>query len=263
MPYRRAFWLVAGEPVVIPKLSRGAYDLSVSIGGSDDPNDYRATTFSYPGFLLLEKGQSVSKTVAWDTRPVFRGRLISADAKPLARARLTVPTPGCAFASVSLRSDSAGDFELFNIPPGRCTLSVEYPKPGFQNTIEVAPAGEEELERHLFLTSLAASGSRIPSGWEPPLALSGRVLSHDGQPLANMLVEVWSLAAEGIRRTAISGLDGSYRVFALVPGLYSVAIYNNDFSQRETSLQQFQLQIEKTPMQKDFRLSAPLPVITE
>jgi hypothetical protein len=78
-----------------------------------------------------------------------------------------------------------------------------------------------------------------------------------------MLVEVWSLAAEGIRRTAISGLDGSYRVFALVPGLYSVAIYNNDFSQRETSLQQFQLQIEKTPMQKDFRLSAPLPVITE
>jgi beta-lactamase regulating signal transducer with metallopeptidase domain len=263
IPYRRGFWLAAGEPAVIPKLSRGVYDLSVSIGGSDNPNDYRVTTFSYPGFLLVEKGQSVSKTITWDSRPVFRGRLISADAKPLAGAWLKVLTSAGAFASVSLHTDSAGDFELFNIPPGPCTLSVEYPKPGFHKAIEVVRTGEREPERQLFLTSLPSRDWKIPTGWEAPLALSGKVFSHDGQPLANMLVEASSLAEERISRRAVSGPDGSYRIFALVPGPYSVAIYNNDFPKHGTPLQEFQLRIEVTPMQKDFQLSAPLPVILE
>ncbi len=262
MPYRRAFWLVAGEAVTIPKLSRGAYDLSLSVGGSDDPNDREVTTFSYPGFLVLEKGQSVSKILAWDGRPVFRGKLISTDARPVAARRLIVLTPGGDFDSVSVGIDPAGDFELFNIPPGRYTLTVRWGTGEFRQAIQIPAAGEKEPERQLFLTSLEGGRGQIPTGWEAPLALSGKVLSHDGQPLANMAVEVSSLAGERIRRSAITGVDGSYRIFALVPGLYAVAIYNNDFpSERRKSLGDFQVQIEKTPMQKDLRLSQPLPVV--
>jgi len=262
-PYRRAFWLTAGEPVVVPKLSRGVYDLSVSIGGSGDPDDYRATTFSYPGFPGLEKGQSVAKTVTWDSRPVFRGRLISADAKPLAGARLKIVTPGGAFASVSLYTDAAGDFELINIPPGRYTPTIGWGTEGLQQTIEIPAAGEKEPERQLFLTSWPSGDVQIPVGWQAPLALSGKVVSHDGQALTNMLIAVSSLAGGKTTRRAITGLDGSYRIFALMPGFYSVSIYNNDFPKRKTSLQEFQLEIQQTPMQKDFRLSAPLPVILE
>jgi hypothetical protein len=249
--------------VTIPKLSRGAYDLSVSIRGSYGPNDWRVTTFSYPGFLILEKGQSVFKILVWDSRPVFRGRLISADAKPLAEAWLTVFTPGGALGSMSLSTDSAGDFELLNIPSGRYTLTVGSGTGEFRQAIEIQAAGEKEPERQLFLTSLAGGRGKAPAGWEAPLALSGKVLSQDGQPLANMVVEVSSFAGERISRTAIGGVDGSYRIFALVPGLYSVAIYNNDFPRKQqTSLGEFQVQIEKTPMQKDFRLSRPLPVVS-
>jgi len=292
--YGRAFWLVAGETVVVPKLSRGMYDLEISVMGrpgyvappgeapvpgsrvSSELGRVGTMWFSYPGFVVLEKGQTVSKTLTFDTRPVFRGRLISSNVEPLAIFLVTVSLPGNLPASVEAVTDAAGDLELFNIPPGRYVLSgynvlrvLSAPPEGFGQPpgqiIEIAPPSEQPPERELICTNVARpqGAPKIPPDWQVPVAMFGKVLSHDGEPLPNMLLEVSSVTRRKISRRAISGLDGSYSILALVPGLYSVKIYNNDFPRRETSLEDFRVQIEQTPMQKDFRLSRPLPVMIE
>jgi len=280
--YGRTFWLKPGETRRLVKLSRGMYDLTVYVppfqvargAGYRYPHtpgpDPGTTTFSYPSFVQLDQGESASRALSWDPRLAFRGRLISEDAAPLAYKLVSATYQGKPAVSVQLITDAAGDFDLFNIPQGRYAVSSfgNFGK-RFEETIDVPPAGDGPGKRQYFLTSAqrgvdAERRGEIPAGWKAPVAVSGRILSHDGLPLPNMLLLVIS---SGSRRTlsreAVSGLDGRYEIFALPPGQYSISVYNNDFRRRREPIEQFDVQIEKTPMRKDFRLSGPMPVAVE
>jgi protocatechuate 3,4-dioxygenase beta subunit len=136
-----------------------------------------------------------------------------------------------------------------------------------------------EPERQLIATNMKREESRpkVPADREAPLALVGLVLSQSGEPLPNMRIEIerspvidteQTLPGQRhsppqppgarIKRTAVTPLDGSYRIVALPPGRYTVSVFNNDFEDRKP-IEQFEVQVEKTPMKRDFRVSRLRP----
>jgi len=159
------------------------------------------------------------------------------------------------------------------LPPGRdeCADPDEFRcyglyrwHPVSSERLEGAQGSPSVTQRQVLLTSLDRRGK--PTAWEAPVAISGRVLSHDGVPLPNMRVVISQTGLpqdkKRITRAVITGLDGSYRILILPPGRYSVSIYNNDFPQQKP-VEQFSIEIQEMPVQKDFRLSGPLPVAAE
>jgi beta-lactamase regulating signal transducer with metallopeptidase domain len=266
----RAFWLIPREQATLRKLSRGVFNLTIRAG-----KHYQSTTFFYPTFLTVDKGQALSRVLNWDCRPVFRGKLLDADAQPRGYRRLTLSASGRPALSITLYTDAAGDFEVSNAPPGQYLLSVQ--GSSFTQTIDVRAPSDQAPERKLVLSTLGPEpraeprppsppGEEKPPTWKAPMALFGKVLSHEGEALPNMKLVLSQVRGKGeeagITRTAVTGLDGSYRVLILPPGRYSVSIYNNDFPGQEP-VEQLSVEVGTALLQKDFRLSAPLPVAAE
>jgi hypothetical protein len=265
----------------------------------------RTTRFFYPAFLAVRNGETLSKTLSFDVRPVFRGRLICNDIMPLGGARIRISLTSQPIEWLETTSDNSGDFELFNMPPGECLLSVSIGSRtyamSFKHRVDIPPAAGEMPDRFVIPVPLERGGLRrislpaTPEGWEAPLAMHGKVLSHDGEALSNMRVVVttpgvaapptvsvirrppvptsvgarsrppvpsrgWGTGSQGermIRRDVVTAPDGSYRILALSPGTYQVWIYNNDFARRAPEAEAV-IEIEKTPMKRDFRLSGPM-----
>lgn len=291
--YQRSFWLFPGEVADVAKMPGGTYDLTVEVLRAEvEPRDrsipgstgreQRTSRFFYPSFISIPKGEVVLRSLPFDTRPVFRGRLIANDLKPVADGRLTVSFTNPPLAWAEVTSDRAGDFELFNVPQGEYVLSGSVgsspsDRKGFKQAIRIAAASEEAPEPVVIAVpfTIGTQWLKPPLDWKAPLALFGKVLSQEGEPLPNMRLVITPPDGQpgtaegspvappsykesvGVRREVVTGLDGSYRVLALPPGTYEVSIYNNDFRYSQP-VERITMQIEKTPMEKDFRLSGPL-----
>jgi hypothetical protein len=206
---------------------------------------------------------------------------VSKDVEPLGAVPLKISVGDETLASVEVTTDPSGDFELFNVPPGDYVVSgsIHFGTgvDKIEQKIEISPPGRE-APRRLAITTTVDRGRRgdyptIPADWEAPVAIVGKVLSHDGEALSNIklvvtppekeeeprLVAPSAFGARAhIRREAVTGLDGSYRLLALPPGRYTVALYNNDFPSAEP-IEKWKMEIKETPMHRDFRVSGVLP----
>lgn len=284
----RTFWASAGETIRVVKLRSGTYDLQVQVIRPEEPLHFKSTRpsdtlgrtaaeFLYPNFASIGKAQTASETLTLDTRPVFRARLISNDIRPVSRTMVSVSQPGRSPEWVKVWSDDWGDFELFNLPPGEYVLVSS----NLEQRIQVLGVDTEPPQR-LAIAVPEGSGSprgRVPEGWEAPLAIFGKVLSHEGEPLSNMKVVVMPVAARPttvgppspaalppppgsapqrvVRREAVTGLDGSYHILGLPRAIYHVSIYNNDFKDMEP-VEELVVETEKTPVERELRLSGPM-----
>lgn len=291
--YGRVFWLGPGEMVSIPKLIGGAYDLDVSLFRTvvsvsaetrqgtpkEKPSEQEVVRFTHGSFVVLPSGETVSKTLVWDARPVFRGRVISNRAEPLAGFPLSVSPLAGGVGTVRVLTDAAGDFDLFNIPPGLYLVSGSPPPetaggsepPGFgppriELTIQVHAPADGVPQRKLIFTAIGRrqNAPKIPADWEAPVGIFGKVLSHDGEPLPRIRLEVREQGKDArtqIWRSAETKLDGSYRILALPPTSYEVLLYNTDFNDSAYDpIEKFEIEIKETPRETDFRLSGPMPV---
>jgi protocatechuate 3,4-dioxygenase beta subunit len=217
---------------------------------------------SYPGFVLLESGQTVSKTLTLDTRAVFRGTLISGEIEPMGGIAVRIPLRGNSPASVKTVTDAVGDFEFFNVPPGEYEMTWDGLPSWSEHVIQVAPP-EPPPERQTIATThrIEHRVLPIPEGWKAPVVLSGKVLTHAGEPLPNMRVVVWRPnSGSTASREAVTGLDGSYSILALPRGTYTASLYNNDFRSGK-AIESFTIELKERPTHKDLRLSGPLPVV--
>jgi beta-lactamase regulating signal transducer with metallopeptidase domain len=271
--YSRSFWLFPGEVANVAKLLGGTYDLTVEVvrpeiesPDSSVPastrRESRISRFFYPSFLSIGKAETLSKSLLFDCRPVFRGRLIANDLRPVSDGSLRVSLTGQPLAWAEVTSDQAGDFELFNVPPGKYVLSGVG---NIRQVIRVRAASEDAPDRQVIAVPISRDTGRLkaPPEWEAPLALFGKVLSHEGEPLSNMKLVITpgplsrDKVDDRVRREVVTGQDGSYAVLVLPCGSYEVSIYNNDFEPTEP-LEELIVEIEETPMERDFRLSGPL-----
>ncbi|MDP2897916.1 MAG: M56 family metallopeptidase, partial [bacterium] len=212
--YGRVFWLGPGETVNIPKLMGGAYDLDVSLFKTvvsasgetgqgtpkEKPGEQEVVRFTHGSFVVLPGGETVSKTLVWDAHLVFRARVISNSAEPLAGFPLSVSPLTGGTATVRVLTDAAGDFDLFNISPGLYLLSgsdasspprPEGPAP-LEATIQIQAPTDEPPERQLIFSPFGRpqNAPRIPPDWKAPVGIFGKVLSHEGEPLSNIRIEL-------------------------------------------------------------------------
>ena len=136
-------------------------------------------------------------------------------------------SPGVTNIQVSntASTDSAGQFAITGIAPGKYRLSAE--RSGFINT-QYGARGPNKPGTLLTLEP-GQKSSDLAMRLTPQGVIAGRVLDEDGEPVANVDVQVlrqqYMQGRKQMARTggATTNDLGEYRVFGLPPGRYFVS----------------------------------------
>jgi hypothetical protein len=218
----------------------GVIVLTISLGIAQVVGAQSSGTGANPT-IIIQPAQQPPNPGGPNNEPVkeqppasIEGQIVNAvTGEPIKRATLVLvpanqPRPDNAPSSTT--SDANGRFAMSNIAPGSYMLSAD--RTGYVRTnygargpmrpgtaITLSPS--QELKEIMF---------RL----QPHAVLSGRVLDEDGEPMANVQVQVLTPRyMQGKRQLMPLGGGstndlGEYRVFGLAPGKYYVsAIYNS------------------------------------
>ena len=181
---------------------------------------------------------------------LIRGRVVSSDGRPLARAEVRTLTtivvrdpkqpdtlPGI-FRPTTVTADRDGRFELSGLPAGRFQLTaakVGYSPPG---------VAAMDLPANFGVRVDLADGEtreRVDITLAPWGSLSGRVVDELGEPLQGVSVQLLQVRYEGGRRRLVGAMGGlrqtddlgRYRIFGIAPRRYIVSAAVGDVSSAE------------------------------
>jgi hypothetical protein len=163
---------------------------------------------------------------------VIRGRVVTTDGRPLARAQVGLLLVSAARPTRDLmRADGAGGFEFRDLPPG--TYRVVVSKPGYEPAESDAPPVGLRIPysgRSITVTA-GELHERVDVPLTPLATVSGLVLDDAGEPLQGASVQLLQIRYEAGRRQLVSAnvrarvTDdlGRFRLYGLEAGAYVVS----------------------------------------
>ncbi len=184
---------------VLERLGAGRFNLLV------DARGHRRGTFRS---VELVAGPNSERVLELERGQVIRGVVVDADGKPVAGTRVRVITkstsPGQAvvidFDDGSVVTGADGAFEFTTLDPG---------------THAVLAWHADHAARHL--RAVTAGGAALKVVLGRGAVIAGRVTaSHGGEPIAGCRVTVSDIL--DVKREAVTGEDGTYRVLGVTPG---------------------------------------------
>jgi uncharacterized protein (DUF2141 family) len=168
---------------------------------------------------------------------VIEGKVANAaTGEPVKKAILTIRraeiTPGSYPTSYTTTTDDAGKFGMKEIEPGRYRLYVR--RTGF---VQMEYGAKRPTRQGTTLT--LSSGQRMSSvdfKLTPHGVIAGRVVDHDGEPLAQVQISTmqWRYTQRGRQLTPATGGNtndlGEFRIFGLAPGRYYLKATQSEFN---------------------------------
>lgn len=139
----------------------------------------------------------------------------SVSGRPISRALVQIYTGSQRLAM----TDSNGQFEFDNLPPGQ--TAVEVRKPGFFDERQVPPvSGMSQM------ATISADAKPLLLKLLPEAVIYGRVQSADGNPIENLQINLFTNrivdGRKHLERTGVASTNdvGEFRVAGLFPGVY-------------------------------------------
>ncbi|MCU0724418.1 MAG: carboxypeptidase-like regulatory domain-containing protein, partial [Planctomycetes bacterium] len=137
----------------------------------------------------------------------IRGRVFGLSGEPVAKTRIKATIESDESMSWEAETNAEGVFEFGNLDPGNYRITATPPSGAAPATVGGIAAGATEVE------------IRLSEG----LAVLGRLLDGDGQPIPG--VAVWSGGEfDPASRSGMSGEDGRFRITGLAPGAHSLEL---------------------------------------
>lgn len=181
-------------------------------------------------------GQNPATSAADKTPGIIRGRVTAADTgKPVRRARVTIRTAVPGGPPITANTNSQGQFEATNVPPGAYIVSA-----GRAGYLEVQHGQRRPGDRGV--TVDVGAGQRV-DGIDIPLVrggvLTGRITDELGEPYPGVQVQALALKYHLGKRApatgAITTTDdlGQFRLAGLPPGNYYVVATSTEMWRNE------------------------------
>ena len=152
--------------------------------------------------IAVEEGKTADVAFTLQRGRAVRGKVVSAAGAPLAEVQIALQE-----SQESTVTKADGTFELNDVDTA--STSLLFLKNGFVRVLRQLPAGSEDVTLDV----------QLHAG----VALSGRVVTGAGAPVANAAVLASSSAAGAQAESAETGADGTFKFEGLAPGRYDVS----------------------------------------